>query len=155
MSNFNSYCEYNNVLMFIMMTVTNGACFWRSKWIQINYVPKVQIITKYNIGFFAKDQPNNLCLSLAGKEDMIFCWRGKKEKKKRRKVSNIRPHKKNKSCFSSGGFSKFYEGGRYFFFFFFFFASERSRSTLLSCRCWLHIQLLSSMLNVIHTCSMF
>ena len=57
---------------------------------------------------------------------------------------------KKQSCFSSGGFSKFDEGGRYFFFFF-FFASERSRSTLLSCRCWLIIQLLSFMLNVIHT----
>ena len=64
----------------------------------------------------------------------------------------LRPHKKQ-SCFLFGGFSKFDEGGRYFFFFFFFFffASERSRSTLLSCRCWLHIQLMSFMLHVIHT----
>ena len=66
---------------------------------------------------------------------------------------------KKQSCFSSGGFSKFNEGGReggiFFFFFFFFFASERSRSTHLSCRCWLHIQLLSFMLNVIHTCVCF
>ena len=65
-------------------------------------------------------------------------------------ISLIRRHKKQ-SCFSPGGFSKFDEGGRFFF----FFASEQSRSTVLSCRCWLHIQLLSFMLNVIYTCVCF
>ena len=52
---------------------------------------------------------------------------------------------KKQSCFSSRGFSKFEEGGRFFFFFFFFFCEWA-----ILCRCWLHIHLLSFMVNVLY-----